>query len=318
MVLTIVAPFYNEEAGARAFYEALVHVVDQLDAPVEMVFVDDGSRDRTLELLNAIADDDPRVSVLSLSRNFGHQAALTAGLDHANGDMILMMDSDLQHPPAVIPQMLDAYENGASMVYGVRRTARNLGFFKRLTANAYYRLLRRMSNIEVMQGAADFRLMSRDALLALRRMREYHRYLRGMVPWLGFPSAVIYYDQPDRFAGDPVYTWRKSLRLAKDGLFSFTTIPLDLIAGLGVMCTVLALAYLAYILVVWAQGRAVEGWTSVIAVVLVIGGIQLISIGTLAQYTGMIFEQVKDRPLYVLKQQRLPQRAQEDESPHAG
>jgi polyisoprenyl-phosphate glycosyltransferase len=318
MHVTIVAPFYDEEAGASAFYEALAQEMDRLGLPYDMVFVDDGSGDRTPDILEAISRRDPLVTVMTLSRNFGHQAALTAGLSHAEGDVVVMMDSDLQHPPAVIGAMVAEHRKGADVVYAVRRQPRGLGLLKRATAEAYYGLLRRLTDVPVTHNAADFRLMSREALLALRSMREYHRYLRGMVPWLGFSSAYVTYDQPPRRAGRPSYTLRKSLRLAKDGLFSFSTVPLDLITGLGITLTVLAAAYLVYIFVVWASGRAAEGWASVLVALLMIGGIQLITLGVIAQYTGMIFEQVKGRPLYVVKAGRRQPSPQESDPDEAG
>ncbi len=304
--LSVVAPFYNEQDGAHAFYNALSTQLQQLQIRYDLVFVDDGSGDDTLRILNEIAAGDERVTVLALARNFGHQIALTAGLDHAEGALVVVMDSDLQHPPAVIPELLAAHEKGADIVYALRRDSDDLGAAKRLTADGFYWLLRRMSNITVLPGAADFRLMTREVVLALRQMRETHRYLRGMVPWLGFTYAVVPYDQPERFAGRPTYTWMKSLRLARDGLFSFSTIPLTLITWLGLALTALAGLYLVYILLVALFGDPVPGWTSVIVVLLVVGGVQLTSLGVLAQYVGMIFEQVKGRPLYVLKQHPRP------------
>jgi len=303
--LTVVAPFYNEEAGLEAFYDKLIGQMEKLHVPCDFIFVDDGSQDRTLELLNQLADRDPRVTVLSLSRNFGHQAALTAGLDHAGGEAVVVMDSDLQHPPEIIPRLVAGYEEGADIVYAVRANAAGLGFFKRLSARLYYGTLRRLTNTPVIHGAADFRLMSRAAVLALRAMRETHRYLRGMVPWLGFPHAVVHYEQPERYAGSPVYTFWKSLRMARHGLLSFSTVPLDAVTLLGLGLAALGAVYFCYILAVKAQGEAVPGWASVIVVVLVLGGVQLISLGILAQYVAMIFEQTKQRPLYVVKHKRV-------------
>ena len=303
--LTIVAPFYNEEAGAQAFYEALVSEFANDNFNIDMVFVDDGSRDNTLNILNTIALSDKRVTILSLARNFGHQVALTAGLDYAYGDVVITMDSDLQHPPAIIREMLTQYQSGYDVVYAVRADYQNLSSFKRQTAKIYYSLLKRVANVEVIPGAADFRLMSYNAVTALRSMREYHRYLRGMVPWIGFRTTQITFNQPERFAGKPTYSWRKSLRLARDGLFSFSTIPLELITWLGISLVALSVLYLIYILLVFISGVAALGWTSVIVVLLALSGTQLIALGVIAQYIGMIFEQVKERPLYILKQKHL-------------
>lgn len=303
--LGIVAPFYNEQAGARAFYDALCTVLEPLAIDLSFVFVDDGSQDRTLDILNEIAAEDDRVTVLSLARNFGHQIALTAGLDHASADVIITMDSDLQHPPDTIPLMLDEYRQEADVVYGVRRTDAHRGFAKRAAAGTFYKLLSRISRIDVIYGATDFRLMSRTALRTLRQMRELHRYLRGMVPWMGFPYAVVPFDQSQRHTGDSHYSWRQLARLASSGLFSFSTIPLDIITWLGVTITVLSGIYLLYVLatVLFASiHNTLPGWASTIAIVLIVSGVQLISIGILAQYIGMIFQEVKGRPLYTLKQ----------------
>lgn len=304
--ITIVAPFYNEEQGAEIFHQTLCQHLDLLGIPYNFVFVDDGSHDNTLAILNRIADTDPRVTVLALSRNFGHQIALSAGLDYAEGEAVVVMDSDLQHPPSAIAEMVRAYESGAEIVYGVRNNDDSRRFLKRFVARQYYAFLQRATALRFVSGAADFRLISRRALLTLRTMREVHRYLRGMVPWLGYNYAVVYYEEQQRYAGTPQYTWRKSFRMARHGLFSFSTVPLDIITIIGVLLTVLAIIYLIYILVAAiAFGIPVPGWTSIIVVLLVVSGVQLISIGVIAQYIGMIFEQVKGRPLYVLKQERL-------------
>ncbi len=301
--MTVVAPFFNEAAGLEVFYARLVEQLDGLGLAYELIFVDDGSEDRTLELLHQLAENDSRLTVLALTRNFGHQAALTAGLDLAAGEAVVVMDSDLQHPPEVIGSLVTEYEAGADIVYAVRRNAR-LGLFKRLFSRIHYALMEHVSSVKMERDAADFRLMSAVAVAALRKMRETHRYLRGMVGWLGFPPSVVHYEQPTRHAGKPSYTWRKSLRMARHGIFSFSTIPLELVTWLGVGLTALGGVYLAYILIVTFRGETVAGWASVMVGVLVIGGVQLLSLGILAQYLGMLFEQSKGRPLYVVKQER--------------
>jgi dolichol-phosphate mannosyltransferase len=306
--LAVIAPFYNEAGLVDRFYQALCAALDPLGLACTFVFVDDGSSDATLLELNQLADADPRVTVLSLTRNFGHQIALTAGLDYADADVVITMDSDLQHPPAVIPEMLRLHASGVDVIYGVRKNEDNRGYIKRLTAKLFYRLLRRFTHVDIIGGAMDFRLMSRRAVAALRQMPERHRFLRGMVPWMGFPFQTLAYDEQQRVAGQSKYTWRKMLRLARHGFFSFSTAALDMITLLGIFMAGAALLYLIYALLAWVfVGRVVPGWTSVITVVLIVSGVQLISIGILAQYIGMIFEQVKGRPLYFLKQERLAQ-----------
>ena len=303
--LVVVAPFYNEEAGARVFYDTVSQYLDKLDLAYYFVFVDDGSSDNTLRILNSIADEDPRVTVLGLSRNFGHQIALTAGLDYADGEAVVVMDSDLQHPPATILEMVQQYEMGYDVVYAARKNDDNRGFGKRIVAQFYYSFLQKATRLVFIRGAVDFRLISQKVLKSLVSMRETHRYLRGMVPWLGFDYAVVYYEQQQRYAGASTYSWRKLYQLARYGLFSFSTIPLDIITWLGFLVTILGGLYFIFVLIVMVtEGPTIPGWTSVIAVLLIVSGVQLISIGVLAQYIGMIFEQVKGRPLYVLKQER--------------
>lgn len=301
--LTLVAPFYNEQDGLEQFHISVKTQLDRLSVRYNLIYVDDASEDGTLERLNAIAAQDPAVRVLSLSRNFGHQIALSAGMDHAGGDVVITMDSDMQHPPSLIPELLAQFQQGAEVVYAVPRAAENLGWSKRVTAGLYYWLLRRATPLKFHPGAGDFRLMSRRVVDALVSMRETHRYLRGMVPWIGFPSAIVYYDQPGRFAGESKYTLRKMLALARNGLFSFSTVPLEFVSLLGFVMAILGVVYLFYIAIRYiVGGDLVPGWGSVIVVLLITGGIQLVSIGVIAQYIAMIFEQGKARPLYFLKQ----------------
>ncbi len=305
--LAIIVPFYNEAAVARHFYERIREQLDLLAVTVTLVFVDDGSRDGTLGILNGIADQDSRVTILSLARNWGHQTALTAGLDHIDPmvEAVVMMDGDLQHPPETIRSMIAEYERGADIVSAVRLQHKGAGRFKRLASNGFNALMTWSTHVDVCEGAADFRLMSRNAVEVLKGMRETHRYLRGMVPWLGFPSAVVRYQQAPRYAGLPAYTWRRSLRLAHHGLFSFSTLPLNLITWLGFFFAAAAGAYLVYVAFVAFYGRTVAGWTSVIGVMLIVSAFQFLAMSIMAQYLGMVFEESKRRPLYVLKQARI-------------
>ena len=307
MSLAVVVPFYNEAKGARRFYERLRDELGRLELHCSLIFVDDGSRDETLFVLNALADEDPRITVLSCARNWGHQIALTAGLDHVDPsvDAVVTMDADLQHPPETIAAMVSEYEAGAEIVYGVRNRYNDVGRFTRLGSSCFHRLLKWSTSVDVVPGAADFRLMSRHVLDVLRDMREVHRYLRGMIPWIGFPYAVVPYAQARRHAGVAAYTWRRRLRLAHDGMFSFSTLPLNVITWLGFLFAGIATAYLVYVLIVAVYGRVVPGWASVIAVILIVATFQFLSMSILAQYLGMLFEEGKRRPLYVLKQTRL-------------
>jgi polyisoprenyl-phosphate glycosyltransferase len=315
--LAIVVPFYNEAAGARHFYDRVRAQLDLLGVAVTLVFVDDGSRDGTLGILNRIADHDSSVTVLSLARNWGHQTALTAGLDHIDpaAEAVVMMDGDLQHPPETIPLMIAEYERGADIVSAVRLQHNGAGRFKRLASHGFNALMTWSTHVEVCEGAADFRLMSRNAVEVLKGMRETHRYLRGMVPWLGFSSAIVRYEQAPRHAGMPSYTWRRSLRLAHHGLFSFSTLPLNLITWLGFFFAAAAGAYLVYVAFVALYGHTVTGWTSVIGVMLIVSAFQFLAMSIMAQYLGMVFEETKRRPLYVLKQARIASQARRADGP---
>lgn len=320
--LDLVVPCFNEEDGIEHFHKMAATHLDSLCISVRFIFVDDGSTDNTLARLNALADRDPRVCILSLSRNFGHQMALTAGLDHTKADVVVVMDADLQHPPNLIAEMIDHYKGGADVVYAVRKRASPLGSLRGLFSKTYYSLLSRLTRIVIIPGAADFRLMSKRVVTALRGMRETNRYLRGMVSWVGFPYAVVTYSQKERFAGRPSYDLNQSLNLARHGLFSFSTVPLAVITRLGFLLSFLAFLYFCYILVAALSNRTIPGWPSVIAVILIASGIQLVSLGVIAQYVGLIFEEVKHRPLYVVKNFRFPDgttgEAGEENGPQTG
>jgi polyisoprenyl-phosphate glycosyltransferase len=305
--LAVVVPFYNEAQGARLFYNQLRDELAARQLQCSFVFVDDGSQDETLLVLNALADEDPRITTLSLARNWGHQVALTAGLDHVDpeAEAIVTMDGDLQHPPEAISAMVREYESGAEIVYGIRDRYQDVGPLTRLASSCFHRVLKWSTNVDVVPGAADFRLISRRAADVLKGMREVHRYLRGMIPWIGFPYAVVHYPQASRHVGAPAYTWRRRIRLAHDGLFSFCTLPLNVITWLGFLCACVAIAYLVYVLLVALYGHVVPGWSSVIAVILIVATFQFISMSILAQYLAMLFQENKRRPLYVLKQSRV-------------
>jgi len=311
--LSVVAPCYDEAEVIATFYQALKNTLQTVAYTYEIVFVDDGSTDETLAILNQLAERDPHVRVLSLTRNFGHQIALTAGLDYACGRNVLVMDSDLQHPPELIPQMLRELETGVDVVYAVRQETDQGGLLKRLTSKWFYQMMNQFGATWLVPSAADFRLMSERATNSLRAMRERHRFLRGMVSWTGYPSRAISFHPNPRFAGRSKYSWIKMFRLAFDAAFSFSILPLRVMTILGLLMIALGLAYLAYILaeLVLLPDRVQPGWPSLLASLLILSGVQLLSLGVIATYVGMIFEQVKDRPLYFLKQ---TPRAHEDQT----
>ncbi len=309
-VLSIVAPFYNESEVVGVFYPALRQALDSLNGlEVEMVFVDDGSIDDTLDQLNRISAKDPAVRVCSLSRNFGHQIALTAGLDAASGDAVIMMDSDLQHPPALIPELVRQWESGHDIVSTIRQSTVGAGWFKDVTSKGFYTVLNALSATRVPPGAADYCLLSRRVVDALKRMPERHRFLRGLVSWVGFPRVLVPYEAPKRAAGHTKYSTVKMVNLALDAVFSFSTEPLRLALRAGLGITVLGFAYLVWTL---AKGyllhALVPGYSSLIGVTMILGGCQLIFIGLIGQYLARVFEEVKGRPVYLLKQEPPPPR----------
>src|SRR5262245_30008277 len=304
--LSVVCPAYNEEQALPLFHGRLAAVLDALpdDCRVEVVYVDDGSRDRTLEVLRDLAARDGRVRYLSFSRNFGHQAALTAGLEHARGEAVVTMDSDLQHPPELLPALLQKWREGFDVVLTIREEDRPLGVVKRFTSRFFYRVMRLLSNTDIRMAAADYRLMSRRALDALLRLRETHRFLRGMVQWLGFAAAEVPFRPGGRRAGVSKYGLGRMLNLAGDGLLSFSRVPLRLATFLGAISLGFGLLCSAYLTTCWlvGGGQAGSGWGVLLASMHLLGGCILCGLGLVGEYVGRIYEQVKGRPLYVLKE----------------
>jgi len=302
-LVSVVVPVYNEEATVAEMYRRLAAVFDGLpDAVAEFVFVDDGSRDRTVELLVTASAGDERLRVIALSRNFGHQAAITAGIDHAAGDSVVLIDGDLQDPPEIIPAMLERWRAGADVVYGERLTRKGESVFKRGTAKLFYRVVGRLSDTPLPVDAGDFRLLDRSVADVLCEMREESRYLRGMVAWAGFRQEAVRYERDERFAGDTKYSLAKMTRLGLDGVASFSSRPLVLAAQLGALITVGAFLYLVWIVTnrLTDPHSVVAGWTSVLVAILFLGGVQLLSIGILGVYVGRLFGESKHRPLYVV------------------
>ncbi|HEY1377364.1 MAG TPA: glycosyltransferase family 2 protein [Gemmataceae bacterium] len=313
-LLSVVSPAFNEEAGLPRFHAALAAALDLLagECRVEIVYVDDGSRDGTLAVLRTLAGQDDRVRYLSFSRNFGNQAALTAGLESAVGDVIVTLDSDLQHPPDLIPQLVARWRDGFDVVLAVRAgvTDRTQGWFKRNASLLFHRLLRRCSELDVRLDASDYRLLSRRAVDGLLRLPESHRYLRGLVAWLGLATAEVPFETAPRIAGSSRYTLGRLVRLAFDGLLSFSRVPLRLAVGGGLAVVAVSFA----ISTALALSSPIEPATAALLVAVhVIGGIVLAAVGVLGAYTIRIFEECQGRPLYVLKEMSpvLPGRAKQ-------
>lgn len=303
--LSVVVPVYFEEAVLEAFYERLCTALAPLapEFQLELVFVNDGSTDRSLEILRSLHARDPRVKVLHFSRNFGHQIAVTAGLDHASGDAVVVIDADLQDPPEVIVQMLARWREGYKVVYGVRARRRGESVFKRGTAKLFYRLLGQLSDVRLPLDAGDFRLLDRAVVDALRRMPEESRYLRGMVSWVGYRQCGIPYVRDARYAGKTKYSLGKMFRFAFNGITSFSEKPLVLAGWMGVFATLTGFLYLIHVVAgkLLRPETVVSGWASMIGVVIFFGGIQLLFLGVLGQYVGRIYRETKRRPLYILE-----------------
>jgi glycosyltransferase involved in cell wall biosynthesis len=301
--LTIIAPCYNEAVVVDRFYAELVRALDHVDVVWRVCFIDDGSTDATLEQLNTLAMSDARVRVYSLSRNFGHQIALSAGLDVSLGSAVVLMDADLQHPPPVVPQMIELWRSGYDVVSAVREDTEGATWFKRATGHAFYRLINAFADTTIVPGAADFCLLSARAHAALCAMPERHRFLRGMVSWIGFHRAYVPFQAPRRLAGQSKYTTLKMMGLALDAVFSFSAAPMRMATRLGVTLLIPGLFYFIYILARYiALDDFVRGWGSMIGMLMILGGIQLIFIGMVGEYLTRIFEESKRRPLYFFKQ----------------
>ena len=302
--IDLVIPVYNEVGVVEQTYADLCKVIDCLPHQFTIYYVDDGSKDETVNSLNTLADQDKRIVVLEFARNFGHQAALTAGLDASEGDFVISMDADGQHPPGMIPQMVDLFAQGYDIVQAQRIEGDRGVSFKEMTSSGFYKLINTISGTHMEPGAADFRGLSRQAVDALKSMPEYHRFLRGMISWMGYRSVILPYHETRRIAGRSKYSFGKMFRLAMDAIFSFSLMPLYLGMTLGGILLCLAAGQIIYVLSFWLTGRSSElvpGWSSLMSVMLVIGGMLMILVGFIGVYVGYIFQEVKRRPVYLLK-----------------
>jgi len=301
-LLSVVVPVYNEEQVLGAFYEratAALSTIPGLD--YELLFVDDGSSDGSYPAIEAFARADPRVAVIKFSRNFGHQIAITAGVDHARGDAVVVIDADLQDPPEVVSDMVAKWREGYDVVYAKRSRRDGEGRLKLITASAFYRVLSRLVSIKIPVDVGDFRLLSRRAADEMRRLREKDRFVRGLVSWIGFRQTAVEYNRAERHAGDTKYPMRKMLKFALDGITSFSTVPLKLATWLGYAASGFAFLYLASVFVQKLAGITVDGWATIMVAVTFLGGVQLICLGILGEYIGRIFNEIKPRPMYVVE-----------------
>ncbi len=301
-VCSVVIPVFNEEGNLELLHHRLSKVLQHSCEDYEIILVDDGSRDKSLEIMSGLRGTDPRVKIISFSRNFGHQMAITAGIDYTSGDAVIVMDADLQDPPEVIPQLIEKWREGCDTVYAIRESRKD-PILKRFIAFAFYRLFKRMSEVDVPVDAGDFRLMSRRVVDILRNMPERNRYLRGLASWVGFSQASISYARDERHRGERKYTLWRSARLAVDGITSFSHFPLRLVTNLGLVVSLAGFLYGAIIIILGLFfDRVVPGWTTLMAAVIFLGGIQLIVVGVVGEYIGRIYVEVQQRPLYLIKQ----------------
>lgn len=301
--LSIIAPIYNEESTIPALYQRLTSVLDGLRVTYELVFINDGSHDRSLDLLRDLAQTDTRVRVVDFSRNFGHQIAITAGMDLATGDAVVIIDADLQDPPELIADMLEKWKEGYDVVYAVREKRQGDTFFKQATAALFYRLLKRITSIDIPVDTGDFRLMSRRTVEGMKLFRERNRFVRGLVSWVGFNQTGIPFIRDERYSGETKYPLKKMLKFALDGLVSFSFIPLQLATYFGFLVSGLSFLGIVWVLYLrWFTQETITGWTSLMVMVLFLGGIQLLTLGVLGEYVGRIYDEVKRRPLYLVKE----------------
>lgn len=299
--ISVVVPVFNESEGIGAFHERTMAAMSRIPTShFELVYVDDGSSDGSWELLRGFADADERVRVVKLSRNFGHQIAITAGMDHASGDCAVVIDADLQDPPEVIADLVEAWRKGFDVVYAVRNERPGESRLKLATAAMFYRLLRRIVGIDIPLDAGDFRLLSRRVLDELGRMREKDRFVRGLVSWIGFRQVGVPYDRDVRVAGETKYPYSKMIQFALDGITSFSSLPLRLATWLGWTTSAFAFLYILTLPIQWMRGITVAGFPTIMAALLFLGGVQLICLGIVGEYLGRVFNEVKPRPLYLV------------------
>jgi len=307
LVYSVVAPVYNEEALVTEFCRRAIAALEPLGEPFELVLVNDGSRDSSPEIIRRLHEQDPRIKIINFSKNFGHQIAITAGMDYARGEVVVVIDSDLQDPPEVIPRMIEEWRRGFQVVYGVRGEREGETAFKLATASLFYRLIRKITNVDIPLDAGDFRLMDRKVVNALKSMREQKRFMRGLSVWVGFKQTGITYKRDARKAGETKYPVRKMIRFALDGITAFSYLPLQLASYMGfiIACIVGLAAIIAVILRVsnLIGPDVLKGQTTTLVAVLFLGGVQLIFLGIIGEYLGRIYDEVKRRPLYIVAEE---------------
>jgi len=302
LTYSFVIPIYNEEKTIPELFRRTSEISLKLDGAMEVILIDDGSRDKSYGLMLELSNQDPRFKVIHFARNFGHQIAITAGMDFARGDAIIIMDADLQDPPEVVLQMIDQWKEGYEVVYAIRKAREGESWFKKITASLFYRILKSLTEVDIPVDVGDFRLVDRKALEAFKALRENNRFVRGMFGWIGFRQTGIYYTRAERFAGETKYTLKKMLLLAKNGVISFSNAPLKLVLNFGFLISGLSFLMGIIAVITKLSGQyTVSGWTSMTVLITFTGGVQLIVLGILGEYIGRIHDEVKNRPLYIVK-----------------
>ncbi len=301
-ILSLIVPAYNEEDVLPEFHRRASAVLDTLGMETEVIYVNDGSSDQTLEVLHTLRNKDSRVAIVDLSRNFGKEIALTAGLDRACGDAVVVIDADLQDPPELIPELIKEWRAGFDVVYGKRIVRDGETLLKRATASIFYRVIQRMGRTRIPEDAGDFRLLSSRAIAALGLLREQHRFMKGLYAWIGYPQKAVLYRRDPRFAGATKWSYWKLWNFALEGITSFSTAPLKVATYFGLLTAAFAFAYGAYMMArTLLFGNPVPGYPSLLVIILFLGGVQLVAIGVLGEYLGRMFDETKGRPLYLLK-----------------
>lgn len=301
--ISIIIPMYYEEKVVDECYKRVNEVLNRItDYEHEIIFVNDGSKDKTLELLNDLAQKDKHVKIISFSRNFGHQAAVTAGLQYVSGDAIVIIDADLQDPPELIPEMLKLWEEGNEVIYGKRKTRDGESAFKLLTAKMFYKTLNALSDVEIPRDTGDFRLVDRKVVDTINSLPEHNKFLRGLFSWVGYKQYAFEYERKERFAGKTKYPLKKMLKLASDGIVSFSTKPLKFVGTLGAISIIISIIIVIYALISYALqlNQISAGWTSLMVVVTFFSGVQLLSLWIISEYIGRIYDETKSRPQYII------------------
>lgn len=301
--ISIIIPAYNEEEVAQECYNRLEEVLNMLNNyENEIIFINDGSKDKTLEILTKLANQNENVKIVSFSRNFGHQAAVTAGLKYVTGDVILIIDADLQDPPELLPEMLKLWEEGNEVIYGERKTREGESRFKLFTAKMFYKTLNALSDVEIPKNTGDFRLVDRKVVDTINSLPEHNKFLRGLFSWVGYRQYAFKYERKERFAGKTKYPLKKMLKLAADGIIGFSTKPLKILGGLGFISIIISFIILIYSLLSFAfeWNNLEAGWTSIMVSITFFAGVQLLSIWVLSEYIGRIYDETKNRPQYIV------------------